>query len=57
MTDENRRQMFNNEHWMAGALRLLDAQRVRIDYILNVAFAKNHLPPRTSKTLKTDAPA
>jgi hypothetical protein len=57
MTDDNRRQMFNNEHWMAGALRLLDAQRVRIDYILNVAFAKNHLPPRTSKTLKTDAPA
>jgi hypothetical protein len=30
---------------------------VRTDYILNVAFAKNHLPPRTSKTLKTDATA
>jgi uncharacterized protein (DUF1778 family) len=53
MNDEQRRQMFKRERWMTGALSLLDAQRRRIDYILNNIFGRNKLPPRTSKTLKT----
>jgi uncharacterized protein (DUF1778 family) len=53
MNEDLRRQMFNNERWMVSALRLLDVQRNRIDYILNVVFGKNHLPPRVSTNYKT----
>jgi uncharacterized protein (DUF1778 family) len=53
MDGEVRRRMFNREVWMSGALRHLDAQRKRIDAIINTVFSKNHLPPRTSNELKT----
>jgi uncharacterized protein (DUF1778 family) len=54
MNDDLRQQMFNNERWMVGALRLLDAQCTRINYIINNVYGKNHLPPRTTNNSKNE---